>query len=60
MEAPMPNLRKLEQLRTCRDHQLRVARLHAADGQRAMAVDCVRRARAYGRAILALKRGAAA
>lgn len=56
----MPNPRKLEQLRTCRDHQLRVARLHAADGQRAMAADCVRRARAYGRAILALKRGTAA
>lgn len=55
----MPDPRKLQQLRTCRDHQLRVARLHAADGQRAMAADCVRRARAYGRAILALRRAAA-
>jgi hypothetical protein len=55
----MSDARKLEQLRTCRDHQLRVARLHRADGQRAMAADCVRRARAYGRAMLALRRGPA-
>ncbi|HEY4254607.1 MAG TPA: hypothetical protein VGM87_25615 [Roseomonas sp.] len=56
----MSDPRRIDQLRHCRDHQLRVARLHLVDGQRQLAADCVRRAFTYSRAMLALRRRARA